>query len=394
MSLGVIVASVLTIVLLGLTPPLAKFTGCEKWLAISAGVIFIKALVDILIRPSLVDLVAFLGIFIVLVAANCFASFLWKSRPKETRHVFITVSIILCILLLFATFSRISIQNYAIYPQNVFPYSEPSHFAIFCTPLIAAGIIVARIPVMILLFATILSAAFLIPNLTLAVQSLLFFTVFIGAMNRNIIALIPVFIILILAAVSITTKGVHGILPEYFMDRVSFTDAENISTLVYLQGWDRSLISLETTHGLGVGFQNLGNLAGGDYGARLFNILQFDKNLKDGGFLFAKLVGEFGVFGLLFCIAYLCVFWSAFSDLTKQLNRLIFCRPHNRWQPGYQETILGAVGNTFIVSFIIELYVRAVGYFSLGIFLFAVGLFLRSLGKNRKSPQLDVGSHS
>ena len=377
MSLGIIAASLLTISLLRIAPRIPKLTGHERWIVLFSGLIFSKGAVDLLVYPSFANTAAFFGFCAVVLAANSFASYLWKLHPFKVRKLFLVVSGLLCALLMMSLFGQVSIHNYRGYTQNVFPFSEPSHFAIFCTPLIAVGILLAGRQLKLILLATLWVGATLLPNLTLAVQAILLSGIYLVSITRRLAILLPVLALLTLAVVIVGVGDVWDFVPTHFVDRLSFRNAENISTLVYLQGWDRTLIALESTFGFGVGFQNLESLESGEFGARLFEVLQFDKNLKDGGFLLSKVVGEFGVFGVGFCIAYLGLFWSALRELVNQIKSPQFRHLHKERIVGSQVEFLRAIGNILVLVFIVEVFVRAVGYFSLGVFLFAVGLFLR-----------------
>ena len=386
MSIGLLFASLLTIALLRVSPKKTILSGGERLMVLFVALLFAKGAVDVLVRPSSFTIIAYLGISTLVLAANIFASFLWKIEPAKLRKIFIGVASFLCFLLMISSFGRISIGNYGEYSQNVFPFSEPSHFAIFCGPLIAVGFFLAGWKTKLILSGMLWLGAFLLPNLTLAVLALLISAIYLCVITRRLALIIPILTLLALMAQMI---DLVNFLPTHFLDRLNFADAENVSTLVYLQGWERSALSLETTNGLGVGFQNLESLESGQTGARLFDVLQAEKNLKDGGFLLSKLVGEFGIFGLGFCFAYLGLFCFALYDLLNHFKFYQFPDLRTGWNAKQQVEFLRAIGNIFIVVFVVEILVRGVGYFSLGVFFFSVGLSLR-ICTNSLQPKVAV----
>ena len=91
---------------------------------------------------------------------------------------------------------------------------------------------------------------------------------------------------------------------------VSQTDASgNISSLVYIQGWQDAWNNLVRTHGLGLGLNMMGCSPLPNVSVRNILALQGleDLNAEDGSFVFAKIVSEIGVLAVVFYIA--VVWW-------------------------------------------------------------------------------------
>jgi hypothetical protein len=83
---------------------------------------------------------------------------------------------------------------------------------------------------------------------------------------------------------------------------VGTSEIENISSLVYAQGWQDALANLQRTHGLGLGFNMMGCAPLPDVPARqvLDNVFHLGElNAEDGSFLFSKIVSETGLIGLI-----------------------------------------------------------------------------------------------
>ena len=87
---------------------------------------------------------------------------------------------------------------------------------------------------------------------------------------------------------------------DYFLDRLALTvDTVNLTALVYLQGWQMLEESLRVTEGWGRGLQQLGvGYTNTIASYRINQLMGGDLNLLDGGFLLAKIGGEFGVLGI------------------------------------------------------------------------------------------------
>ena len=160
----------------------------------------------------------------------------------------------------------------------------------------------------------------------------------------------------------------------YFTDRLNLKGTQNLSSLVYLQGWNRALLSLRQTVGLGIGFQNLENVPFGYFGNLLKDIIGQNKNFKDGGFVAAKLIGEFGILGVAAVYLYLALFFKAVFEAIDYLSKA----KHKA-----QDNDLRFIANILIVFFSVELLIRGIGYFSLGIILFWTGYSLRLLSFSR-----------
>jgi len=88
----------------------------------------------------------------------------------------------------------------------------------------------------------------------------------------------------------------------------SSSETENISSLVYVQGWQDASENFARTDGLGLGFNMMGCHPLPDVLARkaLALVGLEELNAADGSFLFGKMVSEAGAAGILF---YIAVIW-------------------------------------------------------------------------------------
>ena len=84
------------------------------------------------------------------------------------------------------------------------------------------------------------------------------------------------------------------------------SETNNISSLVYMQGWDDAITNIIRTNGIGLGFNMMGcdplPLVG--YRDTLINLDPelVGLNAQDGSFLVSKFISEFGVIGILIII--------------------------------------------------------------------------------------------
>lgn len=223
-------------------------------------------------------------------------------------------------------------------------FSEPSHFVLVLGPMLAYVCAVRSKHHGLILIAVFLWGL-LVQNMTTMVLVLLC-AALVFRLNWRMI-LVPVGLLLVALLLDV----------EYFIARVMISgESDNQSVLVLLQGWETASILMENSHGWGAGFQQFGYMdATGDIGERIAFGGGDGLNRFDGGSTAAKLVGEFGFFGIIFLACYVLFFVRIFVFL-----RYVRDGSHKR-------------GDVFLAAcfyiFIVELFVRGVGYFSPTLFL-------------------------
>jgi len=150
---------------------------------------------------------------------------------------------------------------------------------------------------------------------------------------------------------------------DYYTNRLSDKDeTNNISRLVWVQGWEEAQINFYETDGLGVGFQQFGiNTPKGETSRTILYLLKDYTNILDGGTFGAKLLGEFGIFGLV--LIGLIVYQSTKS--------LFFLRSKKNILLNSPQLIFY---HCCIAYFILELCVRSMSYMAPGFFMFMVGI--------------------
>ena len=251
--------------------------------------------------------------------------------------------------------------------RDVFPFTEASHYALFFGPLcILIYILTTNEVLRIFILIFLIMFSFLIPNTTILIYGFLIMFLHLRFNIKNIIFFI---FICILTWILISNN-------TYLSNRIFFLseDTNNLSALVYLQGIQDAYNSLIQTNGLGLGFQQLGTQDSSEAGLLIQQLINNDVGLnrQDGGFTAAKVIGEFGVFGLFLLLVYFMKFKKAFNYLRKSL---FYKRENNTKE---------IIANVFIYAYFIELFIRGVGYFSQGTFFFLVALFYLSIKKRNE----------
>lgn len=268
-------------------------------------------------------------------------------RKATAQQIQIAMRVTFVAFMVLIIFKLARLQPSSLYPKSTFPFTETSHFALAFGPIFlyfcasagpsrrTAWVIFGTALAVLLRSGTILAFAF-------------------GAalVNRRI-ALTALLIACVLAI------GLASQL-KYFTSRAEISaHSKNTTALVYLQGWELLFRALEKTHGIGLGFQQMGLRATNVPAADAIRRITDGKslNLEDGGFLFAKLGSEFGAFGLLLVIAY-CL---------KAVNCLKLLR-ERRSPPNI------TLAASIIFSFGVYIFVRGGGYFTEFVLIFVAAI--------------------
>lgn len=284
------------------------------------------------------------------------------------------LSIFIIMLGLVSLIIPVSFLNYHKYAKSIFPFSEPSHYAITVGGvLLATGYYLSfwwRAG--LLLSVLFLSLAY--PSTLLLLLALI---MLVSYYVRNFLSF--GFIVLLVVALFFLVFY-FGVDVSYYEDRLRFSEStSNLTALVYMQGWDDSYRALLQTDLVGLGFQNMGALEPGVYGEKIFQIVGVYKNREDGGFLAAKIISEFGGLGLVFLLFYIGGVCSSLMYNRKFLRAYrLDCDKSLDLYP-----VSTVLGSSLIIAFSIEVFARGYGYFSPGILLAMVSIFLVSKKRMR-----------
>jgi hypothetical protein len=299
-------------------------------------------------------------VFVFLLAAALASKWIFHIKDEKCypiNYIFYTFIIL-------GFFSIIGFQPESIefFNKPVFPFTEPSHYAIALTPIfIYKCVITKRNSLNIFYLALGFTIAMFLQNLTMIAVMFLVASIIFSSFRLF-------YLIIILAFFSISNFDL-----TYFLDRLNFSESvNNLSTLVYIQGWQMIEESLVSSLLWGIGFQQLGeNGTSVEASYIIQSIINSNLNLNDGSFVFSKLVSEMGMTGIVITLFYIILFKKCFKEL-----RHI-----------HQSTLSIHAGKTFamsiVVAYSIELFFRGSGYFTGGSFLLITAiLYLRRLNIN------------
>ncbi len=286
---------------------------------------------------------------IVAISAYLLRLIIQQTRPTSLDQA---IKLICAAFIVIGVFSMLDVQPpHSGYAKPIFPFTEPSHFALSFAPFLIYRSVRSSLPVRLAWLAAGMVLALLLQSLSLVVAVALAAACCLSGS--------------ILAAAFVGLSAIVGYLDiSYFTDRLDFsTHTTNVSTLVYIQGYELIGTALRETLGWGIGFQQLGivplNVPTSDL---IYRIVGNDANLRDGGFTVAKIISELGIFGAIL----ICVYLYYFLVAILKLRRLAATSSSD-----YKKILcLSAVAGIFI-----EMFVRGAGYFT-GTILFAISAMM------------------
>lgn len=257
------------------------------------------------------------------------------------------------ILFLFSFIGKFipAIQNFN-NVKPILPFNEPSHYTLFLIPFAFYKVFVTtNLRIKIIYLALFAVLGILLVNLTMLVAVLLCAGI---SFLKDKIVYVFLFIPIIFPFI------VNNMGSSYYTERLILsTQNNNLSTLVFIQGWQLAYESVIKTFGLGTGLQQLGYFPL-DVEARyvINKMIGKDVNLTDAGLTAPKIISEFGVLGILGLMVYLKQFRTILRRL-KNTNHLKIIFAYS-----------------IFLSFSIDLFIRGIGYFNPPFFLFITSLFL------------------
>lgn len=345
MSAGVMLASLVTVAL-GVGDGRARraLRPAFKVSAIVAVLLLVHLAVADAFGPiDLVRGVASICMLVVMIVAGHLLASLLMAAPIRTIQR--ASSRCLGVLACTGVLGMLNVlQPPAGWEKSVFPFTEPSHLALAAAPFLVATSVLSRPLTRAAWLLAFLAIGAVLQNLTMIVACAV----------AALITLRPLHILLlVLLLAPIALSADLG----YFAARVDFSeDNRNLSSLVFLQGWQMMEESLAATHAIGRGFQQLG-IAESDTaaGQLIYALLQDSLNLQDGGFTLSKIVSELGAAGIVLALALARVIWSAARVL-----RTAVTAPRRAARIPAARLFAAAIA----LGYLTELLVRGVGYFS------------------------------
>lgn len=258
-------------------------------------------------------------------------------------------------------------------------YNEPSHVAISLFPCVAILLSsndksLNRKGLFSLLFLFLASR-----SSTLIMLTFCYITYRLAILGRLKQSLKFITVVAVVIVVAITMN--YELLVAPTVNRiigVTSSANENLSSLVYLKGWQDALANTARTYGFGLGFNMMGCSPLPDIPLRpLFDVPERSNlNNEDGSFLFSKLLSEFGIFGFAF-FAWVIISWIRYEYKSRS------------WTTGMVKDV-SAVHNALIFSFVTSSLLRSTGYFQGGLLLWATAAIGATTLAKREHLQHDV----
>jgi hypothetical protein len=299
---------------------------------------------------------SFASLFLLLIMffSAAILADLIKNLSELDLYNLIKLTFNVLLLLGFLGYSRFFQFYSSSYLKSVFPFTEPSFFALFITPFLIFFCTFENDRRKFFFFAAALIEALLLENLTMLIGCFLASLIFLRLRNFLFVA-ISIFIFAVVSNF------------EYFLDRLMFfsENNQNISALVYTQGWQMSMAAWKQSWGFGLGFQQMGlNGSNVDATSKLMNLYGLELNIFDGGFTFSKILSEFGIFGLCLMGFYIFAAFNSFFILRRYSE--------NSNSLGVHKVFAASV----LLAFSLEFFIRGAGYFTPTILIFISALYL------------------
>jgi hypothetical protein len=316
--------------------------------------------------------------FIMLTIAGVFSNVIYKCNGLVLLRSFEFLTII-GLLIGFGSFViDTNFLNYEYRPKPIFPFSEPSHYALgFSSVFFVTGVFLGKVQRITLLILIVLLGV-MIPSVVLLVVAFVMVVVFyVLPLKTGNIVLIAILAVVGVQALSLVDMSKLS----YFYERIPFAEnvenpvirgSANMSALVYMQGWEVLSDSMVNTTGLGVGLYNMEKTIPGHYGEIIYDRVGHYQNRAEGSFFGSKLITEFGIFGVLVLAAYF-IFLLRSLRFFYRLGRYVD-NQHRSIEKIYPVSLVYA--HSVIVVFVVEAFVRGAGYFTTGVFLLLVAMFL------------------
>lgn len=275
-------------------------------------------------------------------------------------------------------FLKVRVFGYAQLSAAVFPFSEPSHFAIVAGPIYVISFFILPNKARLFIVTNMIFQAMLLQNLSLLFYVVMIIVSILQIRSTKFIA--PIIMFVSTVAIFIAIFIANPAYLKYCTSRLTLSSkSSSLTVLAARQGIYAARDSLRDTMGLGLGFQMLGTEKPNEITKIITNITHgIELTRPEGGFVAAKLIAEFGVAGVI-------VVGLIFLQMSRSFFWLRrYCKRVSQHKTNLSECqIKLVVAHSLIIAFFIEMFIRGVGYFSLGVILFVFSLLYIRKQKRR-----------
>ncbi|MDC3067724.1 hypothetical protein OA005_00510 [Paracoccaceae bacterium] len=243
-----------------------------------------------------------LAIMSLMILASIFSYIygreLITNKLHSNRFPFFSILALYSHLMLFLRFAEIS-PFYSQLHHRVSLFSEPSHICYVTAIFLFIRFLSASRSTFFIYFLMATMFAYLCGSL-IGVATLLCVAFALAKRYLKIVVFL-IFVALALSVNFINFKPAEKL--------VLTGDDINLSSMVYLAGWERAYSGLLESNFIGLGVNQFGVYGDqGEYSKKIMAAAGLHINKFDGSFIFAKLTGEFGIFSLFITI-YLVTIW-------------------------------------------------------------------------------------
>jgi len=329
--------------------------------------LFFHALIFTFYEISLSKTLSILLVLAMLIGSSSLSAVLEEASNKEIKAFLLFWCAIACVLGFVSPLLDVTILNYSTFEKAVYPFSEPSHYVLSFSGFFLALGLTSNFYRRVILTLILVALALVIESTLLLAVALGFYLLFFA---RGVRIRQHLILMIVLFSGFIALRGYDF---SHFLERVDFAgDNQNLSALVYLQGWQELWLALENTKWVGYGFQNMGTTEPGSYADLIFSIWGDYKHRANGSFLASKIVAEFGIVGIIAVFVYLVFF------IKSMLFVINISRPVHRSGRAAKGSSDAAqlLAHSMIIVFFFELFARSVGYFSFGVVALFFSIFL------------------
>ncbi len=288
-------------------------------------------------------ILTYLSFGFMLIVSAFFANMTSMIKDVIFNKVIIyAYTLLICIGILSIFLIKIGIVKH----KEMILFSEPSHFAIIYLPILLYVSYFSK-PIFRIFHILIgFIIALLIKDLTLLFGIVLILT---------ILYWYSFFIFAPLALTLLIISNLGNPIDNYFLERLRIVShSNNLSVLVFISGWERAFISILSSYGFGLGFEQLGHVT-----PKM--VLQITNlNGFGGGCNAAKITAELGITGVVIVIIYLFYFLKIYFKLVnRKINKPKF-----------------VFFSSIFFMYSIDLFVRGTGYFNAATFMFMTSVYL------------------
>ncbi len=303
-------------------------------------------------------------LFLTFLLSFIIYNYINESTFSKVNRIFFIFFTILSSFAWLDFFYHVSLFNFSNRPASIFPFVEPSHFALVYGMIGLPLILDKSLKVNFFLITNYVFFSINLPSTTLSLFFILTLILFIIKKENKLQNIFGITIFLLI--IIFFFKSYLNI--SYFESRLGTGNFEsddvfNWTRMVYLQGWELMKVNLLSTNFLGLGYQMMGSAqtATGDISKAIFEFSgQFGKNIADGSFIMSKLVSEFGIIGIFITFIYIKFIFNFFLNFNKKYLKVITEKDLIKKELLQKDIFC----NVIILSFSINFVFRGINYFT------------------------------